>query len=99
MFIRNVSILVATLALTACSSIDLNESAQDAAPGPCNAEKASHVVGKQISQEQEQEALRSSGAQTLRVINPGQAITRDYRVDRLNLQLNDHNTVVKAYCG
>jgi len=99
MFIRSVSILAATLALAACSSIDLSEPAQDAAPGLCNAEKATHVVGKHISQEQEQEALRSSGARTLRVINPGQAITRDYRADRLNLQLNDHNTVVKAYCG
>ncbi|NYT86172.1 I78 family peptidase inhibitor [Pollutimonas harenae] len=99
MLIRTVSIFATTLALSACSSVDLGEPAQDTKPGACNADQASHVVGKHISPEQEQEALRSSGASTLRVIKPGQAITRDYRVDRLNLQLNDYDTVVRAYCG
>lgn len=98
MLTRTLSIFATILALAACSSVDLGEPA-DTMPGACNADKASHVTGKHISPEQEQEALQSSGAATLRVIRPGQAITRDYRADRLNLQLNDYGTVVRAYCG
>lgn len=99
MSIRALSIFATILTLAACSSVDLGEPMADTTPGACNADKASHVTGKHISLEQEQEALQSSGAATLRVIRPGQAITRDYRVDRLNLQLNDYDTVVRAYCG
>src|SRR5690606_13382150 len=100
MLIRTLSIIGTTLALAACSSVDLNQPSQaDAGSGGCDAAQASHVIGKHISPAQEQEALRSSGAATLRVIHPGQAITRDYRAERLNLQLNDYDTVVRAYCG
>lgn len=99
MLIRTLSIIGTTLALAACSSVDLNQPSQDTTPGGCDAAKASHVTGKHISPAQEQEAMRSSGAATLRVIQPGQAITRDYRAERLNLQLNDYGTVVRAYCG
>ncbi|NYT57583.1 hypothetical protein H0A65_01450 [Alcaligenaceae bacterium] len=97
---RILTIFVATLLLAGCSSVDLSEPpGSNAASHGCDASKASHVTGKHISPAQEQEAMRSSGAATLRVIRPGQAITRDYRAERLNLQLNDYGTVVRAYCG
>ena len=99
MFTRALLVSAATLALAACSSVDLNEPANDTLPRICNADNASHVTGKRISPELEQEAKRSSGAGMLRVIRPGQMVTKDYRSERLNLQLNDHDTVVRAYCG
>lgn len=98
MLVRAMLISAAALALAACSSVDLNEPV-DAQPGVCNADKASHVTGKRISDALEQEAKRSSGAGIIRVIRPGQMVTKDYRIERLNLQLNDHDTVVRAYCG
>lgn len=98
MLVRAMLISAAALALAACSSVDLNEPV-DTQPGVCNADKASHVTGKRISETLEQEARRSSGANIIRVIRPGQMVTKDYRIERLNLQLNDHDTVVRAYCG
>lgn len=99
MYTRALLISAASLALVACSSVDLNDPANDTLPRICNADTASHVTGKRISPELEQEAKRSSGAGMLRVIRPGQMITKEYRSERLNLQLNDHNTVVRVYCG
>ena len=98
MFVRAMLVCAATLALSACSSVDLNEP-PETQPGVCNAEKASHVTGRRISNALEQEAKRASGATMIRVIRPGQMVTKDYRIERLNLQLNDHDTVIRAYCG
>lgn len=73
----------------------------EAAPaeGQCNAEAVQPLVGRAHSEALAAEALRLSGARTLRVIKPGMAVTMDYRVDRLNLELNDGGTVVAARCG
>ncbi|MDX3895713.1 I78 family peptidase inhibitor [Pusillimonas sp.] len=99
MFTRILLVSAATLALAACSSVDLNEPDNNTIPRICNADNASHVTGKRISAELEQEARRSSGAGMIRVIRPGQMITKEYRSERLNLQLNDYDVVVRAYCG
>jgi|GEM_PF-925314 len=36
---------------------------------------------------------------SVRVIRPDTAVTRDYRIDRLNLSLDDQDVVTKLYCG
>lgn len=36
---------------------------------------------------------------TLRVIRPGDAVTRDYRLNRLNISLDETDLVTKFYCG
>ena len=95
---RALTVFATAFIFASCSSVDLNEPSGSPSHG-CDASQASHVTGKHISPSQEQEALRSSGAATVRVIRPGQAFTRDYRAERLNLQLNDYDTVVRAYCG
>jgi len=100
MLSRTLLISASALALAAGSSVDLSE--PDNAGhilSICNADKVSHITGQALSARVEQEALHSSGAGMLRVIRPGQAVTRDYRSERLNLQLNDHGVVVRAYCG
>lgn len=99
MFTRIFLVSAATLALAACSSVDLSEPDNNAIPRICNADNASHVTGKRMTTALEQEAKRASGAGIIRVIRPGQMVTKDYRSERLNLQLNDHDTVVRAYCG
>jgi len=100
MLMRTLLVSAATLTLAACSSVDLNEP-NGAGPVPriCNADQASHISGQRISARLEQEALQSSGAGLLRVIRPDQVVTQEYRSERLNLQLNDHDVVVRAYCG
>ncbi len=97
MSIRSFLICAATVGLASCSSVDLNAPPVEARA--CNAENASHVTGRKMSSALEAEAKRSSGADMIRVIRPGQMVTRDYRSERLNLQLNDFDVVVRAYCG
>lgn len=36
---------------------------------------------------------------SLRVIRPGDAVTRDYRLNRLNISLDEADIVTKFYCG
>lgn len=44
--------------------------------------------------------LQPAGPVTaIRVIRPGTAVTRDYRIDRLNVDLDDKDVVTKIYCG
>lgn len=100
MLTRVLLISATALTMAACSSVDLYEPDGSATmPQICNADKASHVTGKRISAQLEQEAKQSSGAGMIRVIRPGQMVTKEYRSERLNLQLNDYDVVVRAYCG
>jgi hypothetical protein len=69
------------------------------APQSCDAGPAHTVFGRSITPALEQEALQVTGARTVRLLRPGQAITREYDRDRLNLQLNSDNVAVRAYCG
>lgn len=73
--------------------------AAPAQEGQCNAEAVQGLVGQAHSETLSAEALRLSGARTLRVIKPGMAVTMDYRMDRLNLELDDGGKVVAARCG
>jgi len=97
MSIRKLLLCATVVGLAGCSSVDLNEPPVE--PSLCNAESASHVTGRKISSALQEEAKRSSGADMIRVIRPGQMVTKDYRAERLNLQLNDFDVVVRAYCG
>lgn len=50
--------------------------------------------------EEAQSVLTPSGpVATIRVIRPGTMVTRDYRIDRLNVDLDEKDTVRKIYCG
>lgn len=65
----------------------------------CDAAKGQKLIGRSRSAKTATEALRLSGARTLRWIAPGQMVTMDYRQDRLNLRIDPAGKVVKADCG
>ena len=67
--------------------------------GECDADAAQGLVGQMATAELGAEALRLSGARTLRWIQPGQAVTMDYRTDRLNIKLDAENRVEEISCG
>ena len=46
-----------------------------------------------------EKARLASGSKTVRVIRPGMAVTMDYRIDRLNVDLNDKDVVTRVHCG
>jgi hypothetical protein len=65
----------------------------------CDAGRAQSLVDRQASSELGAEALRLSGAGTLRWIPPGAMVTMDYREDRLNIELDAQNRVTRVRCG
>ncbi|HEY4546240.1 MAG TPA: I78 family peptidase inhibitor [Pedomonas sp.] len=65
----------------------------------CNAEAVQTLVGQTHTEALSVDAVKQSGARTLRVIKPGMAVTMDYRIDRLNLELDEAGKVVAARCG
>ena len=65
----------------------------------CEAGPAQSLVGRQATSDLGSEALRLTGARTIRWIQPGQAVTMDYREDRLNIALDGRNRVERVTCG
>ncbi|MBC7987463.1 MAG: peptidase inhibitor I78, partial [Sphingomonadaceae bacterium] len=69
------------------------------AGGPCGAGPAQGLIGRAVDSAVGAEAMRLSGAQTLRWIGPGQAVTMDYRPDRLNVEYDEGRRVTAIRCG
>jgi hypothetical protein len=65
----------------------------------CNAAKAKKLVGRKRSAATEAEALRLSGAASVRWIPPNTMVTMDYRPDRLNLRLDRKGRILSVNCG
>lgn len=82
---------LAIAALMACQDLPV-----EGGNGPmaCNAEAHADLVGRDKS------AIASAGIpEPLRIIPPGTLVTRDYRLERTNVDLNDHGTIVRIWCG
>ncbi len=69
------------------------------APTSCDASHVAWTTGERIGDALTDKAQRDSGAQLVRVIRPGQAVTKDFSPDRLNLDLDADDKVVRAHCG
>jgi hypothetical protein len=65
----------------------------------CDASGAQSLVGQQATQDLGARALRLTGARTIRWIRPGDAVTMDYREDRLNIHLDGRGRVERLTCG
>lgn len=66
---------------------------------PCSTEQAQGLIGQPGTAELATDALRRTGAKTVRWIRPGMAVTMDFRSDRLNIELDDANRVTRLSCG
>ena len=95
--------IVAAMVLTgACAPTVAEEQVPEHGVTPgygCDAGPAQSLVGRQATSELGAEALRLTGARTIRWIQPGQAVTMDYREDRLNISLDAQNRVGRMSCG
>lgn len=98
MSLRPLSMLPAVFALAACASQPAADDAT-ASTGTCNAEPAQSHVGKPASDANIQSAFKASGAKTMRSIKPGQAVTMDYREDRLNVHQDASGNIERISCG
>ena len=76
---------------------------EDKAPvhgeGQCDAARAQDLIGRRRSTELKAEAMRLTGARTMRWIEPDSVVTQDYREDRLNIHVDADNKVIRFNCG
>ena len=98
MLLRPLLLLPAVFALAACASQPAVDETV-ASGGTCNAEPAQSYVGKPASDANVQAAFKASGAKTLRALKPGQAVTMDYREDRVNVLQDAAGIIERISCG
>lgn len=68
------------------------------AKGPCNADAATSLTGKQ--KPTDAAAMRITNSKTVRQIEPGQMVTHDFREDRVTIETDPASgLVVGARCG
>lgn len=89
---------IATALLLAACQREPVESAVPQAAGPCEAAAVQDLIGRPVGEVRD-EAQRRSGAKAVRVYGSGSAVTMDYRPDRLNIEHDDRNAIVKLSCG
>jgi hypothetical protein len=90
-------VIPAALLAIGCATVPGEQPA--AVEGNCSAERAAPLVGRQASQDLGAEALRLTGGRRLRWIRPGDAVTMDFRPDRVNVHLDGQNRVARFACG
>ena len=70
------------------------------ASAQCNAAAAKAFVGREATEATVAEAQTAAGATgAVRVIKPGQPVTMDFRGDRLNVEVDERNGIVRITCG
>jgi hypothetical protein len=67
--------------------------------GACNAAGVQDLVGRQRAAALGTQAMRRSGARTLRWIEPDSAYTMDYREDRLDIEVDARGRITRLRCG
>lgn len=96
---------IATVALTACAPMAESEAVappeSDAADPftSCDAAKGQYAVGQKFSDALAAELKAKTGADKMRVIAPGMAVTMDFRGDRLNISYDANNLIDRVSCG
>ncbi len=97
----------AALVLTACAST----SGQRVQTGPrepislrdeddqCGASLVQTFMGLRANDVLRTEVAQRSGAATVRWIEPGMAVTMDFRADRLNAELDEDGVIRTIRCG
>ena len=89
-----------TLSLAACAA-NTPTTPEPAPPmaAACDASKVQSAVGQIASQDVVDKVVQDSGSSTSRVLKPGQPMTMDYREDRVNIHVDDKNTITEVKCG
>ena len=91
-------ILIAAALLAGCAAAEPPVEVPPAGPDACNAAPVQDLVGRPRSEGVGAEALRRSGARTLRWIGPDTAYTQDLRRDRLNIEIAANGRITGLRC-
>lgn len=84
--------------LTGCSS---QSPAQPVAEiiGDCNVENLQGVLGQDASAELIEQVQRQANAKVIRVLAPGDAATMDYNPQRLTIDIDESEVIIRLTCG
>ena len=94
---NRLALLAPACLLSACASVSAGPPAS--LTGECRNESLAQFVGQPASQQLGADILAVSGAKLLQWINPGQAVTMDFRADRVRVTLDANGKVEIARCG
>lgn len=88
--------------LSGCSSVDTAETPAPQADNPnatCKAEAVPGLLGKPATAERVEQAREQTGARSVRVLAPGDAVTLDYDSQRLNIDIDEAELIQRISCG
>lgn len=91
-----------TLSLSACATPPPHMRTGGPLPpqrDPCTAEAAQAYIGRIASDDVVDEARRAAHADVARVLHPGDVVTMEARIGRLNVDVDEHNVIVGVRCG
>lgn len=92
------ALTIPALLVAGCATVAADEPAV-AGAGECRNEALAQFTGQPATQELGSAILRESGAKVLQWIRQGDAVTMDFRADRVRVQLDGSNRVEAARCG
>lgn len=75
---------------------------QAQAPAPdmlCNAQPAQVAVGQSSTASVVESARARSGARMVRILRPGQMVTKEFDTQRLNLEVDANGRILAVRCG
>lgn len=99
MALRHALASLSLLALLAgCSSQQPAQSVAEIS-GDCTVEQLQGMRGQQASTKQIEELQLKANAKFVRVLAPGDAATLDYNLQRLNIYIDESETITRLTCG
>ncbi len=90
--------IAVTTMLVAASSPE-NQDIPEYGTGQCSPVKIKYLIGRSATRVRVKAAFDASNAKTLRKSRVGQAVTQDYRTDRLNIVTDGRNIIRRITCG
>ena len=104
--ISGIAATILAVALSGCTTVVVEEPrplpplpAPPPAQGSCFAEDAEGALGLEARTGVIERATLDSGARTARLIRPGWAYTQEFNPDRLNIEVDENNRIVRLTCG
>lgn len=86
----------------AAATVPTQSQAQAPAPAPdmlCNAQPAQAAVGQSSTASVVESARARSGARMVRILRPGQMVTKEFDTQRLNLEVDANGRILAVRCG
>ena len=90
------------LAAVGCASTSASPPMSDPTPptaAQCRPEPAQSLVGQPATAQNVELARQRAGAQTARVLKPGQMVTMEFIEGRLNIYVDAANSITRIACG